>query len=172
MFNETPVVSSTRWALLRLIGICTTEQEQEQQHRNTAAAAAAAGTALAGGSLATAKDPRETEGRTHKEHPSSCKGCLMLGPGLHSTARACTGKLQGCSMSHRSWCLGWSITQNMQLQLTWAVQQAKTLTSLSSHKGMLACAAVWWWVFGRWQEGGMQPSRFAPLYPPKCAALG
>lgn len=28
MFNETPVVSSTRWALPRLIGICTAEQER------------------------------------------------------------------------------------------------------------------------------------------------
>lgn len=33
MFNETPVVSSTRWALSRLIGICTAEQEQ--QHTGT-----------------------------------------------------------------------------------------------------------------------------------------
>lgn len=39
MFNETPVVSSTRWALSRLIGICTAEQERHsaemQQHAGT-----------------------------------------------------------------------------------------------------------------------------------------
>lgn len=77
MFNETPVVSSTPWALLLLIGICTTEQEQ--QHQNTAAAAA--GTAPAAASLA--KGPKEIEAQI-----------------------LCTGKLQGCSVSHRSQCLG------------------------------------------------------------------
>lgn len=125
MFNETPVVSSTRWALLCLIGICT--MEQEQQHWNTAATAAtAAGTAPAGASLATAKGPREKEAGT-----------------------PCTGKPQGCSMSHRSQCFGTFHYPNHTITADLG-SAAGTDTFIQSlgNDGLCCCVMV-----GRWEIG-------------------
>lgn len=92
MFNETPVVSSTRWALSRLIGICTAEQERQPdemrqpvgtRHRTTPDR----------GLTAAWKGPSVKEGRTHWVRPP---GCPSVTVGLRPLARPeptleCTG---------------------------------------------------------------------------------
>lgn len=133
MFNETPVVSSTRWALSCLIGICTAEQEQ--QHAETRQPV---GTRLHttpdSGSTAAWKGPSVKEGRIHWVCAPNCKGLPSVRPSLYPSAPPkpalkCTGD-RPCLTGRSVWYVKSSTSTAVQLHLTWGVQQAKNVDNL------------------------------------------
>lgn len=136
MFNETPVVSSTRWALLRLIGICTVEQEQQQHSPSWSITGNSKGYKRKGG-----WDPLHWKSPGMLHIPE----VAVLGV-IHHPNRAITAGS------------GSATGRNADI----------FIQSLGSDG--LCCSVM----EGLWEmaRGEMELSRFKPLYPPKCPALG